>query len=61
MDSVTDLVRAAQGGDREAFEELVRATFLDTHTLARRLTANEEDALDVVQDTYLREIGRAHV
>lgn len=54
MDSVTDLVRAAQGGDREAFEELVRATFLDTHTLARRLTANEEDALDVVQDTYLR-------
>ncbi|MFM7063277.1 MAG: RNA polymerase sigma factor, partial [Actinomycetes bacterium] len=51
---MTDLVRAAQGGDREAFEELVRATFLDTHTLARRLTANEEDALDVVQDTYLR-------
>ena len=42
------------GGDREAFDELVRRTFVDTFTLARRLTGNEEDARDVVQDAYLR-------
>ncbi len=45
---------AAKAGDRQAFEELVRRTYLDTYTLALRLTANEEDARDVVQETYLR-------
>jgi RNA polymerase sigma-70 factor, ECF subfamily len=47
-------VAAAKTGDRQAFEELVRQTYLDTYTLALRLTGNEEDARDVVQDTYLR-------
>ena len=41
-------------GDRPAFEELVRRTYVDTYTLAMRLTANEEDARDVVQEAYLR-------
>ncbi|MGQ0825620.1 MAG: RNA polymerase sigma factor [Actinomycetota bacterium] len=49
-----ELIGAAQGGDRHAFDELVRRTFTDTFTLARRLTGNEEDARDVVQDAYLR-------
>jgi RNA polymerase sigma-70 factor (ECF subfamily) len=49
-----ELVGAAQGGDRQAFDELVRRTFVDTFTLARRLTGNEEDARDVVQEAYLR-------
>jgi RNA polymerase sigma-70 factor, ECF subfamily len=48
------LVDAARGGDRQAFEDLVRRTYVDTYTLAMRLTANEEDARDVVQDAYLR-------
>ena len=48
------LVAAAQTGDRHAFEALVRATSPDTYTLAYRLCGNEEDASDVVQDTYLR-------
>jgi RNA polymerase sigma-70 factor (ECF subfamily) len=48
------LVAAARDGDREAFDELVRRTFVDAYTLALRLTANEEDARDVVQETYLR-------
>jgi RNA polymerase sigma-70 factor (ECF subfamily) len=51
---LADLVTAAQDGDREAFDALVRATYADTYTLAYRLTGNEEDARDVVQDTYLR-------
>ena len=49
-----ELLDAARGGDREAFDELVRCTFVDTFTLARRLTGNEEDARDVVQEAYLR-------
>ncbi|MDQ1437376.1 MAG: polymerase sigma-70 factor, subfamily [Acidimicrobiaceae bacterium] len=48
------LVAAAVDGDRSAFEELVKATYADAYTLAFRLTGNEEDARDVVQDAYLR-------
>lgn len=53
-DELAGLVAAARGGDRAAFEALVRATTADTYTLAFRLTGNEEDARDVVQETYLR-------
>ena len=48
------LVTAAQEGDRSAFDEIVRRTYVDTYTLAVRLTASEEDARDVVQESYLR-------
>ncbi len=49
-----ELVSAAKNGDRHAFDELVRSTYADAYTLAFRLTGNEEDARDVVQDAYLR-------
>lgn len=49
-----DLVQEAREGDPAAFEELVRATYIDTYTLALRLLGNEEDASDVTQETYLR-------
>ena len=48
------LVAAAKAGDRAALDELVRATYGATYTLAFRLTGNEDDARDVVQDAYLR-------
>lgn len=48
------LVDRAREGDRDAFDELVRHTQADTWTLAVRLTADEEDARDVVQEAYLR-------
>jgi RNA polymerase sigma-70 factor (ECF subfamily) len=51
---LADLVTAAIDGDRAAFDELVKATYADAYTLAYRLTGNEEDARDVVQDAYLR-------
>src|SRR5213082_3373967 len=51
---LADLVAAAKAGDRSAFDELVRATYADAYTLAYRLTGDEEDARDVVQDAYLR-------
>ena len=51
---VAELVTAARDGDRAAFDELVRATHAETYTLALRLTGNEEDARDVVQEAYFR-------
>jgi RNA polymerase sigma-70 factor (ECF subfamily) len=51
---IDDLVAAAREGDRDAFDDLVRQTYVDTYTLAVRLTATEEDARDVVQEAYLR-------
>ena len=48
------LVGMAVAGDREPFDELVRRTYRDAFGLAMRLTGNEEDAGDVVQDAYLR-------
>jgi RNA polymerase sigma-70 factor (ECF subfamily) len=51
---LADLVRAAKAGDRSSFDDLVRATYADAYTLAFRLTGNEEDARDVVQEAYLR-------
>jgi RNA polymerase sigma-70 factor, ECF subfamily len=48
------LVDRARKGDRCAFDELVRVTWAGTYTLAFRLTGNEEDALDVTQEAYLR-------
>lgn len=48
------LVERARQGDHGAFEELVRATYMDAYALAYRLTGDEEDARDVVQEAYLR-------
>jgi RNA polymerase sigma-70 factor (ECF subfamily) len=51
---MAELVAAARDGDREAFDELVKATYAETYTLAYRLMGEEEDARDVVQEAYLR-------
>ena len=48
------LVADARGGDRRAFDALVRRTWVGTYSLALRLTGNEDDARDVCQEAYLR-------
>jgi RNA polymerase sigma-70 factor (ECF subfamily) len=55
-----ELVLAARLGDEGAFAELVRRTHADTYALARRLVSNDDDALDVVQDAYLRAYRSLH-
>ncbi len=51
---LASLVAAARAGDGAAVEALVRATYAESYALAYRLTGNEEDASDVVQEAYLR-------
>ena len=48
------LVSAARRGDADALDSLVRATYAGVYGLAFRLTGNDDDAKDVVQEAYLR-------
>ncbi len=50
----TALIRAAQGGDRAAFEQLVRAYDQSILRLAMNLLHSPEDARDIYQETFLR-------
>ncbi|MCL2084908.1 MAG: sigma-70 family RNA polymerase sigma factor [Oscillospiraceae bacterium] len=49
-----ETVERAQGGDRSAFEELVRLHQRGVYTLALRHTGSAEDALDISQEAFLR-------
>jgi RNA polymerase sigma-70 factor (ECF subfamily) len=53
-DDELSLVIAAQGGDLNAFEELVRRYEMKILRLAEHITGNAEDAQDVLQDTFLK-------
>src|SRR5579884_623541 len=48
------LVQAAQNGDVQAFEELVRRYDRNVFRIAQHITHNREDAEDVVQDAFLK-------
>ncbi len=47
------LVLAAQGGELEAFNELVRRHQRRAYVVARAIVANHEDAEDAVQEAFL--------
>ncbi len=51
---VTALIRAAQEGDQDAFEQLVRAYDQSVLRLAMNLLRSPEDARDVYQEAFLR-------
>jgi RNA polymerase sigma-70 factor, ECF subfamily len=48
------LIRAAQGGDADAFEQLVRAYDTQVLRMAFNLLHSREDARDVYQEAFLR-------
>jgi len=50
----TALIKAAQGGDRDAFEQLVRAYDQSVLRLAMNLLRSPDDAQDVYQEAFLR-------
>jgi RNA polymerase sigma-70 factor (ECF subfamily) len=47
-------IARAQGGDREAFRALVDRHSRGIFRVAHRMTGNQQDAEDVVQETFLR-------
>lgn len=49
-----ELVQRAQGGDRDAFRELVERYQRRIAALALGMLRNQEDALDVVQETFTK-------
>ena len=53
-EDLTDLIRAAAGGDRRAFEDLVLRKRDRVVRTAFQITGNLEDAKDVAQGVFLR-------
>ncbi len=51
---VDDVVRRAQAGDVAAFESLYRAHSPAIHLLSRRMTRDEGEARELVQDAFVR-------
>jgi len=49
----TDLVHAAQAGDRSALAQLVMTYESRIYHLALRMLGNEQDAEDMLQETFL--------
>ena len=57
---VEALIRAAQRGDADAFEQLVRAYDQSVLRLAMNLLRSPEDARDVYQEAFLRVYRNLH-
>ncbi|MGE5567850.1 MAG: RNA polymerase sigma factor [Rhodospirillales bacterium] len=55
------LIRAAQRGDQDAFEQLVRAYDRSVLRLALNLLRSPEDAYDVYQEAFLRVFKNLHM
>src|SRR5512143_447339 len=52
--AVDDVVRRAQGGDVEAFESLYHAHSAAIYALCRRMVETDGEAIDLVQDIFVR-------
>src|SRR6201994_2210414 len=57
---VDTLIRAAQRGDQDAFEQLVRAYDQSVLRLAMNLLRSPEDARDVYQEAFLKVYRNLH-
>ncbi|HUI77838.1 MAG TPA: RNA polymerase sigma factor [Bryobacteraceae bacterium] len=58
--NVDSLIRAAQRGDQDAFEQLVRAHDQSVLRLAMNLLRSPEEARDVYQEAFLRVYKNLH-
>jgi RNA polymerase sigma-70 factor (ECF subfamily) len=58
MEAEAAMVERARGGDTEAFRALVEQHSRAVFRLAYRLTGNEQDAEDVVQEAFLKAYTR---
>jgi len=49
-----DIIKKVTGGNKNAFEELVLANQKNVYNLALKMTKNEEDALDLSQEAFIK-------
>jgi RNA polymerase sigma-70 factor (ECF subfamily) len=61
LDDINGLVLRAKSGDKEAFVTLTRLYQKKVFQLAYSYFRNKEDALDIVQETFLRFHQKAHM
>jgi len=54
LETEREIIRRVIDGDKNAFEELVLANQKNVYNLALKMTGNEEDALDVSQEAFLK-------
>jgi RNA polymerase sigma-70 factor (ECF subfamily) len=54
------LVAAAQAGDRDALDRLIRAHYDRIHAVCRRITGNESDAADAAQEALIAMVRGLH-
>ena len=48
------LIRQVLDGNADAYEHLVRANEKNVYNLALKMTGNEQDAMDLAQDAFLK-------
>lgn len=54
MDEDLDLINRAQGGEREAFDELVLKYQKPLYSLLYRMVSDQNDAADLLQKTFIK-------
>ncbi len=54
------LVAAAQAGDRDALDRLIRTHYDRIHAVCRRITGNESDAADAAQEALIAMVRGLH-
>ena len=54
VDEELRIIQRIMDGDKNAFEELVLANQKNVYNLALKMTGNEEDALDISQEAFLK-------
>jgi len=52
------IIQKVVDGDRNAFEELVLANQRNVYNLALKMTGNEDDALDISQEAFIKAYGQ---
>ena len=56
-----DLLPKIAKGDKAAFEQLYQLTYKPVFSFLLSLTMNQDDAKDLLQETFLRVYGSAHL
>ena len=54
LDAEKEIILRVLGGDKNAFEGLVLANQKNVYNLALKMTRNEEDALDISQEAFVK-------